>query len=268
MVSERNRIINLTAYLESLGLSVNIGKNFARGNKGFFKADGSNFRIDIAKKMSDEEIVRILTHEFAHFVHYKLDKSLKSLHFIIDESNQELWDEMINLTVESIPKDSVKPIFEQQSSLKLIIKDLVAEIKKNYPDFKANKTYKVLENKIKKSFLKYLLKYDKVKVFEGFSFKIYSIEDLDSYQSFDKDIILYIKLKASQRQLRRCNSKIARLNKYYNTPTELFARSIEFYFLDKEKMKQKAPNLFNNIDSLIKAEKISYLNDWNKLIKT
>ena len=37
MVSERNRIIRLKEYFESLGIEVNIGKNKARGNKGFFR---------------------------------------------------------------------------------------------------------------------------------------------------------------------------------------------------------------------------------------
>ena len=37
MVSTRNRILNLVDYIESTGIVVNIGKNKAQGNKGFFK---------------------------------------------------------------------------------------------------------------------------------------------------------------------------------------------------------------------------------------
>ena len=79
-------------------------------------------------------------HEFAHYVHYTYDKTLKSLDFIIDE-NDELTEELIKLTVDSI------------------------------------------------------------------------------------------------------NSKISRLNRYYNSPTELFARSMEAYILNREVFLKKAPNL-------------------------
>ena len=49
------------------------------------------------------------------------------------------------------------------------------------------KAYQILNNiekKIKKTPLKYLLKYDKVKVFEGLSFKFYSIDELDTNSDF------------------------------------------------------------------------------------
>ena len=37
MASERNRILDVLNYVESCGIEVNIGKNKARGNKGFFE---------------------------------------------------------------------------------------------------------------------------------------------------------------------------------------------------------------------------------------
>lgn len=182
MACERNRILDITQYFESLGIEVNIGKNKARGNKGFFKADNQNFRIDIAKGQTEETIIRTLVHEFAHYVHYSYDKTLKSLDFIINEDDN-LTEELIKLTVDSIPKESVAPIFQAKDKIK-------SEIKKLPKSF---------TNSLKLNFL--------------------------------------------QKELNRINSRISRLNKYYNSPTELFARSIETYLLDKEVFIKKAPNL-------------------------
>ena len=36
MADKRDRILELTKYIESLGVQVNLGKNKARGNKGIF----------------------------------------------------------------------------------------------------------------------------------------------------------------------------------------------------------------------------------------
>lgn len=179
MACERNRILETTQYLESLGIEVNIGKNKARGNKGFFKAYDKNFRIDIAKNQSEETVLKTLVHEFAHYVHYTYDKTLKSLDFIIDEDD-ELTEELIKLTVDSISKNSIAPIFKAKEEIK-------AEIAKS-------------------------------------SLNIF-------------------KQKFLQKELKRINSKISRLNRYYNSATELFARSMEAYILNREVFLKKAPNL-------------------------
>ena len=118
MVSERDRILKLSEYLESLGLVVNLGKNKARGNKGFFAVKSEKFRIDLSKDLSDAEALRVLVHEFSHYIHYKNDKTLKSLSFLNAEINDTLMEELIATTVESIPKETVKPLFELQETLK------------------------------------------------------------------------------------------------------------------------------------------------------
>jgi hypothetical protein len=69
--------LDLENYLKSCGIEVYVGKNNARGNKGYFKVKGADFRIDIAKGQSEDVILKTLAHEFAHFVHYYYDKSLK-----------------------------------------------------------------------------------------------------------------------------------------------------------------------------------------------
>ena len=70
MASERNRILNCVNFLEKQGIRVNIGKNKARGNKGFFKVGRDLYRIDVAKGLDDEVIISTLCHEFSHFIHY------------------------------------------------------------------------------------------------------------------------------------------------------------------------------------------------------
>ena len=105
MVSEGNRIIELVKYLSTLGISVNIGKNRARGHKGIFMHCSTDYRIDISKDISQEEILSTLLHEFAHFVHYRYDKGLKSLAFVFDVFSDDLREELIKITVLDISKD-------------------------------------------------------------------------------------------------------------------------------------------------------------------
>lgn len=261
MACKRNRIIDLIEYIESCGVQVNIGKNKAQGNRGFFKVKGEAYRIDIAKNQSEESVLKTLAHEFAHFVHYKNDKTLKSLDFAFDLTD-EVMEELISITVESIPKSMVKPLFEKREHIKQEHRELLSRLKDIYPDFKESSNYTKLEQKIKRTSLKYLLKYDRVKVFEGFSFKIYSVDNLD-LNSIEG---VYIKFKSLKRMLNRINSKINRLNKYYNSPTELFARSFEEYVSDKIALKQLAPNVYNLYEELLNNERVPLINNFvNKL---
>lgn len=248
MACQRNRILELVDYIESIGIQVNIGKNKARGNKGLFKAYNTNFRIDIAKGQTEETVLKTLVHEFAHYIHYSYDKTLSSLNFIF--KNEDLTEELINLTVASIPKESVAPIFQTKNDIQDQIKNITKELKSSYPDLKISEPFNSIEKNIRKTNLKYLLKYDKVKLIEGFSTKLYSIDNIDS----SEEIKSYLKLKSLQRYLKRINSRINRLNKYYNSPTELFARALEIYLTNKEECTRKAPNLTKYLDNTTISE--------------
>lgn len=197
MVSQRNRIINIIKYIESLGISLNIGKNKARGNKGFFKVKGNKYRIDIANNIQEDELFLLLVHEFAHYLHYKYDKSLKSLSFLLGEKESELQEEMISLTVKQISKKSISPLFKAQDELK---RDIL-------------KT---------------------------------------------SGITLELKKKA----LKRINSKISRLNRYYNQPTELFARAMEVYFTSNRCCRELAPNFAEIMDKRIVDKNIPMLSEF------
>ena len=237
MACQRNRIIeNLTKYFESLGIEVNIDKNSARGNKGIFIHKSNNFRIDISKNMNDEECLSVMLHEFAHYIHYKNDKTLKKLDFVFGNLDNKLHEELINLTIESVPKDFAEKLYKRKNDLSLEIKMLFSQLKQSYPTIKLTENFKQIENSISIP-LKYLLKYDSVKYMN----EIYSANDIDTYTALNTSQKLYIKLKFKQRCIKRLNSKISRLNKYYNTPTELFARFIESYYIKPDKTKTIAP---------------------------
>ena len=131
MVSKRNRYLDLINYLESCGIEINIGKNKAQGHKGFFKAVGEKYRIDISKNLSENELMGVLAHEFAHFVHYKYNKNLKSLDFIFTEYTEELEEELIRVTVELIDKHNIEPLFNKVQILKTEIKNSEDYLKKH-----------------------------------------------------------------------------------------------------------------------------------------
>lgn len=255
MVSERDRILKLAEYVESKGVQVNVGKNKAQGHKGFFKARGETFRIDIAKGMNYIETVRALAHEFAHFVHYSYDKTLKSLDFIFD-MNDEILEELISLTVEILPKESVQPIFLQKESVKKELKDLQVSLRKISSVFNEKIPCKNIEDKIKRSKYRYLLKYDNVKVLEGFFIKKYSISELKG----ENELELYLMIKSKQRLLNRINSKISRLNKYYNSPSELFARAFETFVINPDQLKRISPRIYMLLKDAIDNNKIPLLN--------
>ena len=233
MVSERNRILRLKEYFESLGIEVNIGKNKARGNKGFFRGTNNGaYRIDISKNIGEEETLSVLLHEFAHFVHFKYDKTLSSLDFAFDNISDMMNEELVNVTVKKIPKTEAKVLFDKKDKLTSEIKEMTKQIKQTYPDFKLSAPYKKFERHFSLP-VKYLLKY------------------------------LYVKIKSKQRMIGRINARISKLNRYYNNPTELFARFIELFYSDKNSAELIAPNVcklfnFSNIKEFKRLETILF----------
>ncbi len=260
MAGERNRILKLKEYLNTLGVDVNIGKTRARGNKGIFIGKKDSFRIDISKEIAEDKIFPVIIHEFVHYVHYIYDSSLKSLEFVFGDISDDLTEELINITVREIPKDFASALFAKKNELSQEIKILGKSIKNQYPDFTASRVFKPLERGISSPF-KYLLKYDRVRVFN----KIYSIDELDSSE-ISPVHINYIRLKSKQRALARINSRISRLNRYYNNPSELLARFCELYFTDIETVYKLAPIAAEKFTNILKMNKIPELTGAAKVI--
>ena len=263
MASERNRILDLIDYVRTCGIVVNFGKNKARGNRGFFKVVGKDFRIDIAKGLPENYILGTISHEFAHYVHYTYDKNLKDLGFVFSLMDDDIVEELLKITVELLPKSSVEPFFKKKEVLEKDINLLMSKLYDSFPDFKKSNGVKLIENRIKNTDMKYLLKYDMVNVqsITG-AVKKYSIGSL----SMDSEIEIYLHLKSKQRALKRLNSRIARLNKYYNLPTELFARAFEMYILNKDKLAQIAPGVYKDINDAIILGKLPLLCNFVKII--
>ena len=266
MACKRDGIIELAEYCRTLGINVNIGVNKARGNRGFFKVKGDNFRIDISKGQSEDIIIKTLCHEFMHFIHYMFDKNLKDLSFILGEINCGIEAELLELTVESIPKSEIAPLFNLKTKLSKEISEYKDNIKKKVPDFKLTSPCKKIEEEISSIPLKYLLKYDRVKIFSD---KLYSVENIETdFPRLPPEVVSYIKLMSKKRALKKINAKIARLNKYYNMNSELLARAFQYYITDNNIVKAKAPKVAKCFEETIKNNKIPYLTDFvNKVYK-
>ena len=255
MVSERNRVLKLRDYLESLGININIGKTKARGHKGIFIYRPQGFRIDIASSLNSDEALSVMLHEYAHYVHYNYDKTLKSLEFVFNEFSDEIREELIRITVRNVPKELASSLYKAKESVNLELKELAGIIKSKYPNFKLTENLKELEKTFSEP-LKYLIKYDNVKYFNS----IYSTKNISSYDLTEVQRT-YILLKSKQRFLKRINSKINRLNKYYNNPSELFARFTELYYTSPELANKIAPLACkkmknSNIEQLKNLEKV------------
>lgn len=262
MVSQRNRILNIIEILKTFNIEVNIGKNKARGNRGFFAVSKNFYRIDIAKGLSEELVERTLVHEFAHFVHYINDNSLKSLEFIFP-NNDFIMEELLKITVDLVPKDSIKPLFDLKTKVTQEINDLIAQLKQIYFKFDTNKPFNIIEDKIKGTPYKYLLKHDRVKFVNFFQTKIYTVQDFMG----DQDVNLYLNLKSKQRTLKRIKSKISRMNKYYNSPTELFARSFEQFIFNPKFLQENTPNLYLLYIKAVEYDKVPEITNFIKNFK-
>lgn len=260
MYSKSTTLDNLISHLESFGIDVNVGKNKARGNKGIFISRRNNFRIDISKNA--ENPLPVLIHEFSHYVHSLYDKSLNSLDFVFGEITDEIKEELINITVQDVSKNFATELFNKKAEINLQIKNLATLIKNTYPDFKLTSPYKKIEQGIKFP-EKYLLKYDRVRILN----RIISVENIEKdCSNLSAKQIAYILVKSRQRMLKRINSRISKLNRYYNRPTELFARFCEMYFTNPEKTQKLAPVSSEIMEKVLSENKIPELSKLTEII--
>ena len=87
----------LIKYFKSLGLTVHTTTK-ARGHQGFFLKN----RIDISKNISENRIVPTLLHEFAHYIHSKLEPDMNktggSLGVLFQSNNPLYKEELVKIT--------------------------------------------------------------------------------------------------------------------------------------------------------------------------
>lgn len=261
MASERNRILRLKKFIESRGISVNLAKNKARGNRGVFIQKKNVYRIDVAKDLTEFEELSVLVHEYAHFLHYTYDKDLKNLNFIFGDYNEDLEEELRKVTVHDISKKFATDILSRKEFLKGDINSLASNLKNKYPNFLLSKVCEQIEKNIKVPY-KYLLSYDRIKYFG----RVYSVSDVNKYsENLNESMIDYIKLRSKQREIKRINNKIKNINNYYNKPTELFARFMEYFFTNPKLVAKLAPNAYAKMENKIKSNNIKELTNFYNL---
>ena len=231
-------------YFKNLGIDVRT-KTKARGHQGFFLKN----RIDISKNIPEYRKVPTLIHEFAHYIHYRIEPEMQktggTLESLFNSTNPIIKSELLEVTHFVDENSLCKKLEKHKTLVKQRIKSEETIIKSDYPKFMRSKRFREFEKYIKKSDAKYLLKYDRIKLIKGFwkkDVKIYSIDNIENdFPDMPKAFAAYIRLKSYQKKQARISSKINKSKKYYSKPTELFARFVESIFLDKEHTEKLAP---------------------------
>ena len=246
---------NVIEFLKSLDIEVKTNTK-ARGNQGLYQRN----RIDISRGLKDERAIEVLVHEFAHHIHFKIDKdfikkggTLETLFKTQDIS--AIKKELINVT-NLLDKNSRQKVFiEAKEESSKTIKSMQNAIKREYPDFLRSKKFPEFEKYIKNSDAKYLVKYDAVKIMKGLFFKkeiVLSVKNLENdFPDMPKAFQTYIKLCSLQRKQAKLSRRLNKLNKYYEKPTELFARFVQGYFSTPETISTIAPNCVQQFNKLL-----------------
>lgn len=247
----------LIKYFKSLGLTVHTTTK-ARGHQGFFLKN----RIDISKNIPESRLVPTLLHEFAHYIHSKLEPDMNktggSLEVLFQSNNPIYKGELIKVTNFVDNNSLCIRLFEHKDRVKQKIKECEAEVKNYYPKFMRSKKFKEFDRYIKRSNARYLLKYDRVKLIEGGFFKkttkLYSIDNIErDFIDMPPAFVAYIRLHSYQKKQARISARINKYKKYYEKPCELFARFVEGIYLDKEWVEAIAPNVSRQFFDLLKS---------------
>ena len=235
---------DLVKYFRSLGLEVHTSTK-ARGHQGFFMKN----RIDISKNVPPNRIVPTLLHEFAHYIHSKLEKDINksggTLEILFLNNNPVIREELIKVTHFVDENSLCIRLLEHRARVKERIKALEKVIKEDYPKFLRSKKFKEFDKYIRRSKARYLLKYDRVKLISGFfgtREEVFTIDNLEKdFPDMQQAFCAYIRLRSAIRKQTRISARINKYKKYYERPTELFARFVEGLYLDKEWTQALAP---------------------------
>ena len=251
-------------YLRTLGLEVHTTTG-ARGHQGFF----CNNRIDISKNVKEERFIPTLLHEFTHFVHSRIEPELSktggSLEKIFKSTNPIYKKELVRVTQFVDESSRLVKLYEMRDKLKIKAKQQEFIIKEEYPDFQRSKPFKSFDKFIKRSEARYLLKYDRVKLVEGFwnlKTRIITIENIEKdFPQMSSAFVACIRLKSLQRKISRVSARINKYRKYYERPTELFARFVEGLYLDEEWVRALAPEATERFFELLNSGYYGELKD-------
>lgn len=248
MVNSRDRNRKLKPIIDfcrSCGVEVNTSTR-ARGHQGVFLHDNRDLkRIDISSKLPENRLLPVIAHEFAHFFHYSIDKEFGGLDKIFGLKEDILLEELEAVTAHIAGDVVQNSVGTEKEKIKQQLKHYESIIKKEYPDFKRTGKFVEFERYIKRSDARFLLKYDRVKVFSWFKYVVYSIDRLrEDFPDMPEAFVAYINLRALQRRQRRISGRLRKMKNYYAKHSELFARFVEAYVIDKEKVRTLAPNVY------------------------
>lgn len=261
MDSTRNEIKQLVNFIRNLGVEVNLNTK-ARGHQGFFLKN----RIDVSKNTPAEKVVQVMLHEFAHYVHYKIEPDVnktKGNLSVIFNTEDDIFEELFSVTNFVDENSKFLLLKKHRDIVKKQILEQEKIIKLEYPKFQRSKKFREFDRFIRFSKAKYLLKYDKVRYITPFLKKseYYSISTMEKDFKMPKSFYAYIRLKSYQRKQSRVSSKINKLKKYYSLPSELFARFVEGYYLDMDYVKEIAPKSFFAFETAMKKGYYPHLSD-------
>ncbi len=260
MVYDRSKPLtkkNLTEFLRSLNIEVRTNTK-ARGNSGLYQRN----RIDISRNLSDEKALKVLIHEFAHHIHFKIDKDFSKNGGSVEKlfntyESDVIKTELINVTKSVDTNSRLKVFIDAKEETAKNIKDIQSAIRREYPSFQRSKKFIEFECYVKNSPARYLVKYDAVKISHGFFFskeKILTVKNLEEdFPDMPKSFQLYIKLCSMQRKQSKISRRINKLNKYYEQPTELFARFVQGYFFNPSEVAEIAPISVKRFLELLKC---------------
>lgn len=241
-------------YLRSLGLIVNT-KTKARGNKGFF----SGQRIDISKNIEDERFLDTLAHEFAHYIHSKIEpncfKKGGSLKILFNSDEVKDIEKELKIVTNFVdPNSKLEKLLSIKEEYKKRIKFQETQIKKYCPKFQRSKPYKPFDKAIRKSKAKYLLKHDRVKLITPFLKRVEQYSITTAHLDFPElrpEFIDILKLKSLQKKQANNSRRINKFKKYYSSPTELFARFVQSLVYDINTTKTLAPKTYERFYTLL-----------------
>lgn len=247
---------NVVAFLRDLGITVKTNTK-ARGNNGIFFKN----RIDISRDLKDDKAIEVLVHEFAHYIHDKIETGINktggSLECIFKVSNaSKIKSELILVTNKLEKNTKLEAFINAKKNISDSIKSMQKSIQKDYPNFQRSKKFVEFDKYVKNSDAKYLIKYDAIRIKKGWILKkerVYTVNNIENdFPDMPKSFQTYIKLCSLKRKQMRISRRITKMNKYYERPAELFARFVQGYFFNPDEISKIAPLTVKQFNLLLK----------------
>ncbi len=260
----KKELVNL---LKTEGLEVYTNTK-ALGNQGFFRAN----RIDISKTIDAKRACQVIAHEYAHYIHYKIEPEMLKTFGTLEKlflSNdvEEIRKELVEVTHFVVQNSYQEKLYSLKNKIAEQIKEQESIIKKEYPDFQHTKKFKDFEKFIKRHKAKFFLKYDRVKYITPFLRKteFYNIKNIDEdFPDIPYVFRANLKMLSYKRARNRINNRICKMKKYYSRANELFARFVEGLTIDYEHTKNLAPKTFERFRTLCND---GYFLNLNKIVE-